>query len=320
MRELFVGEAIRRKREALGLTQEELCEGICDITTLSRVENGKAMPSYNNIKALLQRLGVPDNRYYALLSKHELVVENAINELRTCEIRYSRADAGEKEHERLRALEQLRRLEEAADPDDHVAQQCILSCRALLGTESSPYSPEERLSKQLEALRLTVPKFDLNKIDRYRYSMDECQIINQIARTYSQLGKERMALSIYKRLLDYVQKNDQELSHYTGHFVLIAYNYAITLGKCKYYAKAIKIAEEGRRLCVDRGHYQFLPGFLAILGETYYLLGESKKCRELCLQAHYLYQAINNKRDLRIVDADLKERFGIEFPETSEAE
>ena len=55
MKELFLGEYIKQERLKQGITQEQLCEGICDPITISRMENGKQMPSYNRIRAFLQR-------------------------------------------------------------------------------------------------------------------------------------------------------------------------------------------------------------------------------------------------------------------------
>ena len=51
---------------ALGLTQEELCEGLCEPATLSRIENGRQAPSRSRANALLQRLGLPNDRYYVI--------------------------------------------------------------------------------------------------------------------------------------------------------------------------------------------------------------------------------------------------------------
>ena len=69
MKNVFLGEYVKQRRLDLGLTQEQLCYGICEPMTLSRLENGKQTPSRNRINALLQRLGLPDDRYFALLSK-----------------------------------------------------------------------------------------------------------------------------------------------------------------------------------------------------------------------------------------------------------
>ena len=65
MQNFLLGEFIRQRRLDLGLTQEEVCNGICEPITLSRIENGKQTPSRSRINAILQRLDLPDDRYYA---------------------------------------------------------------------------------------------------------------------------------------------------------------------------------------------------------------------------------------------------------------
>ena len=41
MQNYKLGEYIRQRRLDLGLTQEQVCAGICESVTLSRFENGK---------------------------------------------------------------------------------------------------------------------------------------------------------------------------------------------------------------------------------------------------------------------------------------
>ena len=70
--EIFrIGDYLKKAREDQKRTQEEVCEGICEPATLSRLENNERAPAYNRLVALLQRLGLPDDRFYALLSPKE---------------------------------------------------------------------------------------------------------------------------------------------------------------------------------------------------------------------------------------------------------
>lgn len=55
-----IGMIIRRRRTELGLSQEDLADGICAVTTLSRIENGERMPTQNHLEMLLQRVGYSD--------------------------------------------------------------------------------------------------------------------------------------------------------------------------------------------------------------------------------------------------------------------
>lgn len=139
-----------------------------------------------------------------------------------------------------------------------------------MGGPDGSYDPDEKLAMQLETIRMTCPKFDPEDFRRGHYSLDEINLINQIARTYSQLGERKRATDMYDQLLKYIEKNDRELAGYAAHFCLIAHNYAINLGKGKRYSDSIEIAEKGRRLCIRRRNYQFLPGFLAIQAADYY--------------------------------------------------
>ena len=84
MQNYKLGEYIRQRRLDLGLTQEQVCAGICESVTLSRVENGKQTPSRNRINAILQRLGLPDDRYYALVTPEELEIEALKKEIVAC--------------------------------------------------------------------------------------------------------------------------------------------------------------------------------------------------------------------------------------------
>lgn len=144
--------------------------------------------------------------------------------------------------------------------------------------------------------------------------MDETEIINQIAGTYSAAGEHEKALGIYQQLLDYIRKDMDQLPNYAPHLTLCAYNHARELALCEYYHEAIQAAEEGKQISINYACYQFLPSLLALLGECYYQVGELEQSRKRYFQAHYLYEALGDQRNLRIIDPDIQERFGIEFP------
>ena len=314
MKEMFLGEYIKQERLKQKITQEQLCEGICEPITVSRMENGKQTPTYNRIRAFLQRLGLPDERYFALLSKNEQEIKTLQDEIRADSIRFERAALEDRPHIQAAWLQKLEQLEKLAEPDDRIIRQYIMSERATLGTPDGPYSPEERLNLLLEALRITVPNLDLEEINLGLYSMDETTLLNKVAVAYVQMGQEKKAIDIYRQLLKYIEKNDWELPKYAGHFCLIAHNYAIDLGLEKRYQECIEIAERGRQVCVRYGDYQFLPGFLAILAECHYFMDEKTQSAKRYMEACYIYEAIGEEHNLRIIQQEMKDRLNLDMP------
>lgn len=54
----YIGENLKKHRLVKGMRQEELCEGICSVSQLSKIENGKAQIKAEQLKVMAQRLGV----------------------------------------------------------------------------------------------------------------------------------------------------------------------------------------------------------------------------------------------------------------------
>lgn len=314
MRELFIGDYIREKRLEMGITQEQLCEGICEPITVSRMENGKQMPAYNRIRAFLQRLGLPDDRFYALLSKNELEMKTLEDEITADIIRLGRAAPENAAEIRMEGLKKLEKLEKLADPDDRITRQLILSERATMGCPDGPYAPEKKIEMLMDAIRITCPRFDPEDMALGLYSLDEATIINKIALAYNHAGKFKTSIEIYRKLIKYIQRHYRNMSQFAGMFCLVSCNYCISLFKSGYYDDAMEIAETGRRVCAEYGHYQFLPMFLDIMGGCFFYKRDLEKCREYYRYAWCIYKAVGNDRDRLLLEQDAKKRLNLEFP------
>lgn len=313
MKEVFLGEVIRQRRLELGLTQEELCEGICEPMTISRFENGRQTPSRNRIKALLQRLGLPDDRFYGLLTTKELEISNLEKEITSCHVRFSRATPENKNRIREETFAKHRELERVIDKDDTLSRQLILRSKFFLGTENGPYSLDVGLSMLLEAMRLTSPKFDLDQIGRGLYTENEIKLINNMANCYIQAGRHYDAIDILKPLLRYLRTNMKDIPPNRAQIPMVAFNYARELAIVKRFDDAIEIAEYARRICIDYGVYTSLSGVLMLLAECHYHLGDHEKSVELYRQAYYLFKIIEDEDNLAIIKVEAKEFLGLEL-------
>lgn len=117
-----VGEVIRRTRESLGITQETLSEGICSVETLSRIENGKRMPSRANFEAIMERMGKPGEKYLPFIHDSNI-------QLHVMQREIARLLAIQDYEKTKRKLEQMEQL---LDMDDHVNQQYVLRTKAIV--------------------------------------------------------------------------------------------------------------------------------------------------------------------------------------------
>lgn len=307
MEKYFIGEIIRQKRTELGLKQCQLCEGICEPTTMSRIESGKQMPGLNTLKNLLQRLGLSDERYYALVSKNEMQIADLQTEIVSANVF----------KDPQRGLPKIAELEELADPDDHLLHQFILRSKVLLGKKENgqiiPYTYEEKLDMLFKAIRLTVPNFDIDAIADGLYSVDEAKVINQIATVYSNHGENQKAIHIYDQLLQYIKKHFQNILQSGGLLPLVAFNYARELDLIGRYTDAIEIAETGWKACTQYGQYRYLAPTIAIIAECNHFLGDDSKSKEYYRQSYYIYKAVDDERGARVITAEAKKYFGEDF-------
>ena len=66
-----MGLFVRMIREAKGYNQEEICEGICSLATLSRIETGERMVDFLTVESLLARMKVEKSEYEFVLDEEE---------------------------------------------------------------------------------------------------------------------------------------------------------------------------------------------------------------------------------------------------------
>lgn len=307
-----IGEVIRAQRLKLGLTQEQLCEGICEPATISRLENDKQSPSYSMTKALLQRLDLPETRYNAILDAEEMKLEALKEEASAREALFWDAASQDEPRLREKALEAVRALEDFGG-DDPMVRQYAAGLRASLGTPDGPYSLEETLSMLLDALRITVPQFDLENISTLRYSREEMALIIRIVNAYALAGERNKVLDIYRQLVQYAQEHSWDQPLCADRLALILCNYAIELNTSGQRKAAVDITQQGLDICVKYNECQCLGSLLATQANACFHLGDLEKSKDLYYQAFYILKALGDRRNLKHLQNDAMETLKLTF-------
>ncbi|MBU5452958.1 helix-turn-helix transcriptional regulator [Pseudoflavonifractor sp. MSJ-30] len=310
MSEAYIGDVIRQKREALGLTQADLADGICSVVSISRIESGIQSPKLPLLRAILGRLDLPENRYFLWAFNAEQHTEFLLKRMDALVAQYEKNSTDEN-----RIRKEVSQIVEELKADtihfDVFTQQRIVCAQLTLGKEGRPYTPLEKREKLFSVIRMTCPKFDVHNIAKGRYSTFEIRILNQLGITYLLEPNKSEAASFFQQLYTYVKKNFQEIPIAKSYLCPIISNYVRSLMLEEQYAQAICLAEEGRRLCLENSYYFPLVEFLDELAEANCFLRKPDRGREFFLHAYAFAVITEDKVAEQAISDDMKRHLGI---------
>lgn len=288
MKAYNIGLFIKKKREEQHIRQEDLCRGICDKSTLSRIERGKQEPSSGILGVLLQRLGINEDQLAVLLGPKDFEISDLQKEIVALN--------SQREYEK--AAEKIRRLEQLVEPTDKITQQFILRCKALA------YFPEDYPASRdllLQALSLTLPDFDFDHISDYLLGIEEVKILNQLANSYSEAGDRRFAIHIYRQLFEDPRKRLFNIEAELTLLPLLAYNYSRLLGLERRYEEEIEIATLGQKTCIKYNKCQYLGGLLLNISCALRELGQDKESRSKLIDSFYAYHLMGDESSCNLI-------------------
>lgn len=238
-----MGSILKKCRETKGITQEELCYGICTPSALSKMEHGLREPSYVKFASLMERMGEWPEAYDVFIGDkvyriHEL--QGEVNKLVF-------------HHELKEADKVLDELEEEikAFPDETVYHQ-FLGVERLI-CKSGGIIKKEQINELVRLLKLTVPKFEVVPIYECFLSHQELVLINSIAVGYGENGEGKKAISILGELKKYLENRYMSNRTKATIYSTVLLNQVQYLGREGYYKEAIEVADEAINILVDIG-------------------------------------------------------------------
>lgn len=238
-----IGNIIKWKRTLLGLSQEDLADGICAVATLSRIENGERMPTQNHLELLLQRLGYSDVMLESYADENDFYAHELKFKIRQAHI----------EENPEYAKELLKQFEQMSAKRTNIDQQFVLHQKVLLDFYS--YTNEERLPLLEEALRLTQPKYIRGQIPRL-LSYEEIKLINSIALTIFAMGHKKQAIDMLYGVVAYYDAHMVNLEEILRTEPMILYNLSRLLGQANRYDECLEICSRGIHLAQTTGRSQ----------------------------------------------------------------
>lgn len=190
-------DVLRIRREMLGLTQEQLCEGICSAKSLRRAEKGQTDMQRETLKKVLNRLGLSGQMQWSRLITSDREAIRMAEEL---------ADYINDRKFSV-ASKQLESLKSRIDLDIPQNKQYFLEKQALLEFEQGKVTREEFVKMEKEALECTLRVENLYRKENVYLTEREIICISNSWKGME--GKQkRESINLILRLYDYYALNN----------------------------------------------------------------------------------------------------------------
>lgn len=295
-----LGPIIKNRREELGLTQEDLADGICSVPTLSRIENGERMPTKDHFEMLMQRLGYSAMSLDYFTDRQDFRVYELKFKIRQD---YVSGDCS-------LANKHLKELENIQDDPTKIDRQFVLLHEILINEAN--YTNAERMERLEAAIQLTCPKYKSGFIPQI-LSYDEIILLNNIAICYHAEGDSTQAIGILTSLKDYFDHHVISAEEALRTQPMILYNLSKYLGLSGRYDECIEICDLGIRIARTTGR-------CPLLGETLFnrawaliqrnRVGDREVAEKTLRDAIYFSCAIDNQQIMEIMQDFYRKTFG----------
>lgn len=278
-----VGQVIKNERFKSRITQEELSDGICTPSYLSRLENGQVNPSPDIVKLLLERLGKDYNKYITYKSEYEYGLDQLKFDIRRYHALgdYEKFDA---------ALEEMEKF--MSDEDKFTKQ--FYQLYSVFQKSRNGVSPALLIEALNEALHLTKTKIDLLRLSKEFLTQIEVVIINNIAIQVKAMGDIQRAIDILLELKRYLEQPHIDHDQITRTHPIILCNLCKWLASEKRYYECLMMCDLGLNYCLKYGFLDIFADVNFYKGFALEHVGQKDMAKKFVVQSYYIAQALNS--------------------------
>ncbi len=268
---------IKEKCKLDGITQKQLCYGICDTGYISRCINQNTEVDKLMLDAFMQRLGMSVRSYKYILRDSEYKCFTIREKIRMCISEYKIQEANTLVEEYLEMQTEMK----GAKKLHH--QMALLLRSYVLGLEDA--DPMVQMKNIDEAIACTIAEIRVSELGRFLFSEVELLLLTRKAMLLENMGKEDEAYILYYHLYHIQKGKTYATDELTYIFVVVDYHLAkICLRKKEFYS-ARKIAEKGIESLSKNNKFLFAGELLEIIS----LLAEDERISE---KRTYKYELI----------------------------
>jgi len=303
-----LGGMIRAFRIETGLTQKELCQGICSVSALSKLENNETKRGdMHIIEPILQRLGRDPLLYCNfLLNRKDFEAKELRDKIHLLLI-HQKYDQAKKDLEKLKTYKayQLR-----------VNLQFIKRAEIALLVHEQKITSTEIENMLLDALRLTCPNFNEDDIRRYPLTHDESIIISSLAAHFMETSDPRRASKIYEALIDNLNRRYVDEYEKARMYSTVMFDYSTCLGRMDRRLEALEVIKKAEAFDRNRGRLPTLASLSFNKAYNMLMRGHNEESLSHFVLAYYgfaVYKDYGKTTHMKITRDFIKKTFDVEL-------
>lgn len=235
-------ELLKKTRIAAGMTQEELCEGICSQETLSRIESGHRSPRGTKLHEMMERMQRRGSWVSTMITTEEYEVFQIKKQLARA-LRRTEFEEAEKI---------ITELEQRLDCSLPYNEQYIQAERIKILYYKKQYDWETCLEKLRKALCVTLDWKEQQPIG-YELTVEENSILNMMALIYYEHQKGERAIQIFKLQAEKFRESSVEPAFCLINWELVMGNLSIVLEDSHQEEAAIELSRERVEVLMTAG-------------------------------------------------------------------
>lgn len=195
-------ELIYSKRHIKGMTQEEVCEGICAPESYSRVETGRRTPTTKNYDSIAEKLDIEWGYY-----KGELVTEDY--QLYQLRILQKKAFVENRWEDAKIVLDEMA---EKLDMTESVNFRYVESKLNMLEYQLNNLTAEQAYEKNMELVSLIIPN-SMEELKYLHFSQSDMELIAQTAIMLRGMERYQEGSTLLERVLQILRNSEVDIKY-----------------------------------------------------------------------------------------------------------
>lgn len=241
----IMGEIIFKIREAEGIAQNVLCEGICSASTLSRLEWEGRNISQWLIDALLQRLGKSQDSFWSIINISDYKLMEQRREIWNNILcgDYEKAKKGTKDYE-----ERIK----VNSNNLQVHMQFVHECWGMIyGREENNW--KAAIGLLTNSITNTVSDFTIEKVKSFLLGRDEIFMILLLAEAYEKSNIPEISKQLLVGLMENMKQKIWDEEEKVKIYPKVVRRYIEVLKKEDKYEEVISLSRDATELLIENG-------------------------------------------------------------------